>query len=41
MRYEDLLREKRLHSDFFWSVFYRIWPEYGDIRSLNEGKRGS
>ena len=24
------LREKRLYLQFFWSVFFRIWTEYGE-----------
>ena len=27
------LRKKCLYSEFFWSVLFRIWPEYGDLRS--------
>ena len=27
------LREKRPDVDFFWSSFFRIWTEYGDLRS--------
>ena len=27
------LREKRPDVDFFWSAFFRIWTEYGDLRS--------
>ena len=29
------LREKCLHSEFFWSVFPRIRTEYGEIRSIS------
>ena len=29
------LREKCPHSEFFWSVFSRIWIEYGEIRSIS------
>ena len=25
------LREKCPYSDFFWSIFSRIWTNYGDI----------
>ena len=36
------LREKCLFSELFWSVFSRIWTEYGEIRSisLNAGNNG-
>ena len=27
------LQKKCLHSEFFWSVFSRIWTEYGDLQS--------
>ena len=27
------LREKCPNTEFFWSVFFRIWTEYGDLRS--------
>ena len=27
------LREKYLNTKFFWSVFYRIWNEYGQEKS--------
>ena len=29
------LREKCLYSELFWSVFSRIWTEYGKIRSTS------
>ena len=29
--YENTLREKCPYSKFFWSVFSRIWTEYGEI----------
>ena len=32
------LRKKCQYSEFFWSVFSRIWTEYGDIRSISEKK---
>ena len=30
-----LLREKCPYSEFFWSVFSRIWTEYLEIRSIS------
>ena len=36
-KYEELmfhaLRENCRNTEFFWSVFSRIWTEYGDLRS--------
>ena len=32
------LRKKCQYSEFFWSVFSRIWTEYGEIRSISEKK---
>ena len=29
------LRKKCLHSELFWSVFSRIWTEYGEIRPIS------
>ena len=29
------LREKCPYSELFWSVFSRIWTEYGDIQSIS------
>ena len=29
-----LLREKCLYSEFFWSVFSRVWTEYGDLHAF-------
>ena len=29
------LREKCLYSELFWSVFSRIWTEYGGVRSIS------
>ena len=29
------LREKCLYSEFFWSVFSRIWTEYGEMQSIS------
>ena len=29
------LRKKCLYLEFFWSVFSRIWTEYGEIRSIS------
>ena len=29
------LRKKCQYSEFFWSVFSRIWTEYGEIRSIS------
>ena len=29
------LRKKCPYSEFFWSVFSRIWTEYGEIRSIS------
>ena len=31
------LREKCLYSELFWSVFSRIWTEYGEIESFQYG----
>ena len=28
---EETLREKCPNMEFFWSVFSRIWSEYGDL----------
>ena len=30
-----ILREKCSYSEFFWSIFYRIRTEYGEIRSIS------
>ena len=30
------LREKCPYSEFFWSLFSRIWAEYGEIRRIYE-----
>ena len=32
------LRKKCQYSEFLWSVFSRIWTEYGEIRSISEKK---
>ena len=32
---KDTLHEKCSYSEFFWSVFSRIWTEYGEILSPN------
>ena len=32
------LREKCPYSELFWSVYFRIWTEYGQIRSISAGK---
>ena len=32
---EFTLREKCSYSEFFWSVFSRIWFEYGEVRSIS------
>ena len=29
------LREKYPYSEFFLSVFFRIWTEYGEIRGIS------
>ena len=29
------LREKCLYSEIFWSVFSRIWSEYGEILRIS------
>ena len=29
------LGERCLYSEFFWSVFSRIWTEYGEISSIS------
>ena len=29
------LRKKFPYSEFFWSVFSRIWTEHGEIRSIS------
>ena len=34
------LHEKCPYSEFFWSLFSRIWTEYGKIRSPNAEKYG-
>ena len=34
------LSEKCPYSEFFWSVFLRIWTEYLSILSPNAGKYG-
>ena len=36
------LRENSPYSEFFWSVFSRIWTEYGDLSvfSPNAGQYG-
>ena len=28
------LRKKCPYSELFWSLFYHIWTEYGEIRSI-------
>ena len=33
--FENPLREKFPYSEFFWSVYSRIWTEYGEIRSIS------
>ena len=33
------LHEKCPYSEFFWSVFSRIWTEYGEMRSICFGNR--
>ena len=30
-----LLREKCPYSEFFWSIFSRIWTEHAEIRSIS------
>ena len=30
-RRNDPLRKKCTYSEFFWSVFFRIWTEYGNL----------
>ena len=30
------LRKNCPNTEFFWSVFSRIWTEYGDLRSIQE-----
>ena len=32
---KETLREKCPYSEFFSSVFSRIWAEYGEIRSIS------
>ena len=32
---KQTLRENRLYSELFWSVFSYIWTEFGDIRSIS------
>ena len=32
------LREKCPYSELFWSVFPRIWTEYGEIQNTNQNK---
>ena len=29
------LREKRPNTELFLVVFFRIWPEYGEMRSIS------
>ena len=36
--YKPSLRKNCLYSEFFWSVFSRIWTEYLLVFSLNAGK---
>ena len=33
--YSQTLRKKHPYSELFWSVFSRIRPEYGEIRSIS------
>ena len=35
------LREKCPYSEFFWTVFSRIWTEYGGIRRENSDQKNS
>ena len=30
-----LLHEKYPYSEFFWSIFSRIWIEYGEMRNIS------
>ena len=32
---QSILRKKCPYSEFFWSVFSRIWTEYGEILSIS------
>ena len=32
---QSILRKKYPYSEFFWSVFSRIWTEYGEILSIS------
>ena len=32
---KPILRKKCLYLKLFWSLFSRIWTEYGDIRSFS------
>ena len=34
-RPHSLLRKNCPNTEFFWFVFFRIWTEYGDLRSKN------
>ena len=35
------LREKCPYLEFFWTVFSRIWTEYGGIRRENSDQKNS
>ena len=42
--FQCLLREKCLYSEFFWSIFPRIWTEYGEflcVFRLNTDQKNS
>ena len=32
---KQILRKKGPYSDFFWSVFFRIQTEYGELQSIS------
>ena len=32
---KNTLREKCPYSELFWSTFFRIWTDYGEIRSIS------
>ena len=33
---KNAVPKKCLYLEFFWSVFVRIWTEYGEIRSISQ-----
>ena len=35
---DDTLREKCPYSEFFWSVFSRIWTDYGEILRISRSQ---